>query len=160
MGEICEELLKKLFPSKKSNTERKLKKDDMYYKAKIYNQNNPFQQMIKDINSNCSNNKRNNIILCFCKDDENINTHVNYWRQLMNEITNRIREVNYPLIIILNPFEDNINFDELFKRHKDRRTITILRTMKNNSTDNIEYNYRLILSLFWEKIYIFKSKRD
>ena len=115
VGEISEELLEKLFPTEISNTERELKKDDMYYKAKIYNQNNPFQQMINDINSNCSNNKRNNIILCFCKDDENINTHVNYWTQLINEITNRIREVNYPLIIILNPFEDDINLMIFFK---------------------------------------------
>ena len=151
VGEICEDLLTKLFPTKISNTVRELKKDDMYYKAKIYNQNNPFQQMIKDINSNNSNNKKNNIILCFCKDDENINTHVDYWRQLINEIAKRIREVNSPLIIILNPFEDDINFNELFQGHKDRRTITILRTMKNNSTDDIEHNYRLILSLFWEK---------
>ena len=151
VGEICEELLNQLFHTKISNTVRELKKDDMYYKAKIYNQNNPFQQMINDINSNNWNKKRNNIILCFCNDDENINTLVDYWRILINQIANQIREVNYPLIILLNPFEDNINFNELFQRHKDRRTITILRTMKNDSTDNIEHNYRLILSLFWEK---------
>ena len=151
VGEICEELLNQLFPTKISNTVRELKKDDMYYKAKIYNQNNPFQQMINDINSNNWNKKRNNIILCFCNDDENINTLVDYWRILINQIANQIREVNYPLIILLNPFEDNINFNELFQRHKDRRTITILRTMKNNSIANIEHNYRLILSLFWEK---------
>jgi len=151
VGEICEELLNQLFPTKISNTVRELKKDDMYYKAKIYNQNNPFQQMINDINSNNWNKKRNNIILCFCNDDENINTLVDYWRILIKQIANQIREVNYPLIILLNPFEDNINFNELFQRHKDRRTITILRTMKNNSIANIEHNYRLILSLFWEK---------
>jgi GTPase Era involved in 16S rRNA processing len=151
VGEISEELLKKLFSTKISDTERELKKDDMYYKAKIYNQNNPFQQMIKDINSNCSNNKRNNIILCFCKDEENINIHVNYWTQLINEIAGGIREVNYPLIIILNPLEDDIKFNDIFQSHRDRRTITILRTMKNNSIANIEHNYRLILSLFWEK---------
>ena len=115
VGEISEELLKKLFSTKISDTERELKKDDMYYKAKIYNQNNPFQQMIKDINSNNSNNKKNNIILCFCKDDENINTHVDYWKQLINKIA-LMREVNYPLIILLNPFEDNINFNELFSK--------------------------------------------
>ena len=67
-----------MFPSNISNTERELKKDDIYYKAKIYNQDNSFQQMINDINSNNSNNKSNNIILCFCKDDEN-NTHIDYW---------------------------------------------------------------------------------
>ena len=35
VGEICGELLTKLFPTQISNTERELKKDDMYYKAKI-----------------------------------------------------------------------------------------------------------------------------
>ena len=151
VGEISEELLNQLFPTKISNTVRELKKDDMYYKAKIYNQVNSFQQMIKHINSNNSKDKRNNIILCFCKDDGNINTHVDYWKQLINKIAVGIKEVNYPLIILLNPFEDNINFNEVFQSHRDRRTITILRTMKNNSIANIEHNYRLILSLFWEK---------
>ena len=35
--------------------------------------------------------------------------------QLIYEIVNGIREVNYPLIILLNPFEDNINFKKFFK---------------------------------------------
>ncbi len=71
--------------------------------------------MINDINWNNSNNKRNNIILCFYKDDENINIHIDYWRQLINKIANHIRKINYPLIILLNSFEDNINFKKFSK---------------------------------------------
>jgi hypothetical protein len=59
--------------------------------------------------------------------------------------------MDYPLVIILNPYKNNFDFDQNFRRHQDKRTITILKIERNNSPENIEHNYRLILSLFWEK---------
>ena len=59
--------------------------------------------------------------------------------------------MDYPLVIILNPFENNFDFEENFRSHNDKRTITILKIERNNSSENIEHNYRLILSLFFEK---------
>jgi hypothetical protein len=56
--------------------------------------------------------------------------------------------VNYPVVIILNPYESNVDFDENFSRHSDQKTITFLKIDENNSPENIDHNYRFILSLF------------
>jgi len=93
------------------------------------------------------------VILCFCEENNSNynNNNIGYWTNLINQVSENIREVNYPLIILVYPFNDLINFEEIFKKHKDKRTITVLRTMKNDSDENIGSNYSLILSLLWEK---------
>ncbi len=150
-GAINEDLLTKLFPTRINNTTRKLNDYDMNYIAKLYSGNNHLEALIRDIKDNNNNGKRNNIIICFCDDNNNFDNHTRYWIELINKIAADIREVNYPLVIILNPYENNFDFDQSFSRHRDRRTITILKIENNNSPENIEHNYRLILSLFWEK---------
>ena len=67
--------------------------------------------------------------------------------------------MHYPLVIILNPYENHFDFDQSFSKHRDKRTITVLKIEKNNSPENIEHNYRLILSLFWEKNLYLNQKK-
>ena len=124
----------------------------MYYIANLYSGNNHLRKLIRDLNAVNNNNRRNNIILCFCDDNFNFDKHTRYWNRLINSIADDVSEMDYPLVIILNPFKNNnFNFDENFRNHHDKRTITILNIKQNNSPENIEHNYRLILSLFWEK---------
>ena len=150
-GAINEDLLSKLFPRRINDTKRELNEYDMYYIAKLYSGNNHLNRLIRDVNTANNNNRRNNIILCFCDDNNNFDNHTQYWIRLINSIADKISEMDYPLVIILNPYENNFDFDQKFRRHQDKRTITILKIKRNNSPENIEHNYRLILSLFWEK---------
>lgn len=62
-GHLCNKLIKKLFPRMISQSERIIDQDEMLYKAKIYRENNHIREIINDINYNCRNEKRNNIIL-------------------------------------------------------------------------------------------------
>ena len=152
VGAINEDLLSKLFPRRINNIRRELNKYDMYYIANLYSGNNHLRKLIRDLNAVNNNNRRNNIILCFCDDNFNFDKQTRYWNRLINSIADDVSEMDYPLVIILNPFKNNnFNFDENFRKHHDRRTITILNIKQNNSPENIEHNYRLILSLFWEK---------
>ena len=150
-GVLCDRLISMLFPRNINNRERYINKDEMYYLAKIYRGDDHIMEIINDINDNCRNKKRNNVILCFCQENKNTDYNISYWTNLINQVSNNIREVNYPLIILIKPFERFINFDQIFQNHKDKRTITVLRTTPNDCNENIELNYRLILSLLWEK---------
>ena len=150
-GAINEDLLSRLFPRRINDTRRQLNEYDMYYIAKLYSGNHHLRRLIRDLNIANNNNRRNNIVLCFCDDNNNFDNHTQYWIRLINSIEDNINEMDYPLVIILNPYENNFDFDQNFRRHKDKRTITILKIERNNSPENIEHNYRLILSLFWEK---------
>lgn len=152
VGAINEDLLSKLFPRRINNIRRELNEYDMYYIAKLYSGNNHLNKLIRDINAVSNNNRRNNIILCFCDDNFNFDIHTRYWNRLIKSISDNVSEMDYPLVIILNPFKNNnFDFNENFRNHHDKRTITILNIEQNNSPENIEHNYRLILSLFWEK---------
>ena len=150
-GAINKGLLSKLFPRRINDTRRELNEYGMYYIAKLYSGNNHLNRLIRDVNTANNNNRRNNIVLCFCDDNKNFDNHTQYWIRLINSIADKISEMDYPLVIILNPYENNFDFDQNFRRHQDKRTITILKIERNNSPENIEHNYRLILSLFWEK---------
>ena len=69
--------------------------------------------------------------------------------------------MNYPVVIILNPYESNVNLDENFSRHSDQKTITFLKIEENNSPENIYHNYRSILSLFLEKnLYLNQKEKN
>lgn len=152
VGAINEDLLSKLFPRRINNIMRELKEYDMYYIAKLYSGNNHLHKLIRDINAANNNNRRNNIILCFCDDNFGFDNHTRYWNRLIRSIADNVSEMDYPLVIILNPFKNNnFDFNKNFRNHHDKRTITILNIEQNNSPENIEHNYRLILSLFWEK---------
>lgn len=150
-GQLCNQLIEKLFPRMISQSERIIDQDEMLYKAKIYRENNHIREIINDINYNCRNEKRNNIILCFCKEKGNVHNNIEYWKKLINDVSDNIRESNYPLIILFKPFEDFVNFKQIFQNHRDKRTITVLKIMKNVCDENIEFNYSMILSLLWEK---------
>ena len=159
LGSINQNLLSKLFPRRINNTRRELNEYDMHYIAKLYSGNNHLNALIRDVNAANNNNRRNNIILCFCDDNNNFYNHTRYWNRLINSIAGNISEMDYPLVIILNPFENNFDFEENFRSHNDKRTITILKIERNNSSENIEHNYRLILSLFWEK-YLYLNQEE
>jgi GTPase Era involved in 16S rRNA processing len=120
----------------------------MHYKAKIYNNT---ETIINDIKANIKIFKFNNIILCF-DGNSNIQSHLDYWNNLVNKIRTKHVDINnLPHIIFLNPFGDNIDLNNQFLNYEDKRTITILNVLRNTSENSIETNYRLIFSLLWEK---------
>ena len=147
-GQVKEVLINKLFTERKSYLKRELNNKEMHYKAGIYNDT---EKMIDDIKDNIKNYKVNNIILCF-EGNNRLQTHLEYWNNLVQLISQRKVDINnLPHIIFLNPFEDNIDLNNQFLDCEDKRTITILKILKNVNENNIEINYRLIFSLLWEK---------
>ena len=160
-GEFLEELINKLFPRKINNTKRELINKEMHYKSQIYSGKSDKKNIIKDININITNNKNNNIIICF-DGNKNVESHLQYWKelvQLVNDPKKGVPIYNLPCIIFLYPFEEKIDFNQLFSNDIDKRTITILKTMKNEDNVNIEINYRLIFSLLWEKNLYFNQMK-
>lgn len=147
-GQVREVLMNKLFTERKTDLIRELNNEEMHYKAKIYNNT---ETMINDIKANIKIFKFNNIILCF-DGNNNIQSHLDYWNNLVNIIRAKHVDINnLPHIIFLNPFGDNIDLNNQFLNYEDKRTITILNVLRNTSEDSIETNYRLIFSLLWEK---------
>lgn len=147
-GQVREALMNKLFTERKTDLIRELNNEEMHYKAKIYNNT---ETMINDIKANIKIFKFNNIILCF-DGNNNIQSHLDYWNNLVDIIRTKHVDINnLPHIIFLNPFGDNIDLNNQFLNYEDKRTITILNVLRNISENSIETNYRLIFSLLWEK---------
>ena len=110
-GQVREDLMNKLFPERKTDLIRELNNEEMHYKAKIYNNT---ETIINDIKANIKIFKFNNIILCF-DGNSNIQSHLDYWNNLVNKIrTKQVDINNLPHIIFLNPFGDNIDLNNQF----------------------------------------------
>ena len=155
-GPVSEVLMIQLFTERKTDLIRELNNKEMHYKARIYND---IETMINDIKDNIQNYKFNNIILCF-NGNNDIQSHLDYWNNLVNIITTKRIDINnLPHIIFLNQFGDNIDLNNQFLNYEDKRTITILNVLRNASDNDIEANYRLIFSLLWEKNLYFNQMK-
>ena len=160
-------LTNKLFPEKRNNTERKIKKEDIYFVAKLFNgrAENNLNQIKNIIRTNMQNNEKNNVILIYPDKDRNLTQNTREWMRIANKI-NELPELNIPFIIFLSfdsyeeiknrIFRDN---NDIFGEFKDKRKIMILKIFRDfNSQENLESSYRKILSLLWDLNQIYHQK--
>ena len=160
-------LTNKLFPERNNNTERKIKKEDIYFVAKLFNgsSENNLNQIKNIIRTNMQNNEKNNVILIYPDKDRNLTQNTREWMRIANKI-NELAEVNIPFIIFLSfdsyeeiknrIFRDN---NDIFGEFKDKRKIMILKIFRDfNSQENLESSYRKILSLLWDLNQIYHQK--
>ena len=154
-------LTNKLFPDKIDDTERKLKKEDIYFGLKLFGNAEKDIDSIKGyIKEKMDNKEKNNVLLIYPDKDKNINENIDKWKIIAGKI-NELAEVNLPFIIFLSFYsydqiKNNIfkGDQDIFNNFKDRRKIMILQILplplNNEENENLEINYRKILSLLWE----------
>ena len=160
-------LVTKLFPDELRENERQLKseEDKMIYNATIFNDsaisNQNLIRIVNLIKEKFNREQQNkvlakNVILCFSKEDATVDYYLNSMVKIANKI-NKLPELKLPFIVFLsygeiidirnNVYQEGV---DIFKNFKDKRKISILRILKNENEENIEMNYRTILSYLFE----------
>ena len=181
INDINNQITKKLFPERIESNIRKIKKDEIFYKARIFrgrvnDQNN--LNRIKEYLSNSFEEERRkgkiakNVLLCFPDENLNVQNNANAWVTLINNL-NDLPELIIPFIIFLSygeieqirncVYKNNI---DIFGNFKDKRKIKILRLSSylndnnnNENNDNIlEFNFRKIFSYLWNLALILNQK--
>ena len=176
---INNQITERLFPERRGRNKRQIKRDEIFYTARIYegrvgSPNN--LNMIKEyLSTNFEEERRSgktakNVILCFPDENSNIQNNANAWRSIANNL-NELPELIIPFIIFLSYGEMNQirqhvyqNNADIFGNFKDKRKIKILRLssyLNNNNENNnniLEYNYRKIFSYLWNMALILNQK--
>jgi hypothetical protein len=181
INDINDQITKKLFPERIENNIRKIKKDEIFYTARIFrgrvnDQNN--LNRIKEYLSNSFEEERRkgkiakNVLLCFPDENLNVQNNANAWVTLINNL-NDLPELIIPFIIFLSygeieqirncVYQNNI---DIFGNFKDKRKIKILRLSSylndNNNNENnnniLEFNFRKIFSYLWNIALILNQK--
>ena len=152
-------LVTKLFPNELRENERQLrnKEDKMIYNATIFNDSAiSNQNLIRIVNliKEKFNREQQNKVL------EKMSFFVFQKKLPLLMISNKINELpelKLPFIVFLsygeiidirnNVYQGGV---DIFKNFKDKRKISILRLLKNENEENIEMNYRTILSYLFE----------
>ena len=160
-------LVAKLFPNELRENERQLrnKEDKMIYNATIFNDsaisNQNLIRIVNLIKEKFNREQQNkvlakNVILCFSNEYATDDDNLNSMAIIANKI-NELPELKLPFIVFLsygeiidirnNVYQGGV---DIFKNFKDKRKISILRLLKNENEENIEMNYRTILSYLFE----------
>ena len=171
---INQHLTELLFPNKINDTQRTIKKEDIYFSAKLFpgTADNNLNQIRQYINQNIQNNKKGqyiskDVILVYPHRDRPIGENIDTWRRIAAEI-NQLPEVRLPFIIFLTHgtyeetreliFNDN---GDIFNTFKDKRKISLIKIEKegvNNIQEIGHLNSQKILSLLWEINQILNQK--
>lgn len=172
-----EELINNVFPVIIERNKRALtRKEDIgeiYYTARIFrgeeeNNLNQINQYLSTNFDNIQNKKKvfpKNIILYFSNENATLQQNRQNFIRIANMINN-LPEYKIPFIAFLsyaniNEIRQQVqeeNGNDIFGDFQDKRKITIVRLMRNDSEENKEINYRKILSYLWEMTLILNQK--
>lgn len=177
VNQINEVIINRLFPQAIKENKRKyeFKDDKILYTARIFRgqatSRNNLSRIIAYLNNNydhfenITNNYAKTIVLYFSDEEQTLEQNSQAWVKIANTI-NTLPEVKLPFIIFLSYGEIGRIREQVFRENgdifgdefQDKRKITILNLLRNNNNENIEKNYRKILSYLWEMTLILNQE--